>query len=363
VRRQTVLLVGVDAVAAAAATTLAKLWNFGLDAAQLQVRSVTIPYIALIGATVPTWLAVLAITGAYDVGPFGSVTSEYGRVVRAGATFLAVVAVAYFVLHLEKLTRGFLVATVPLAVAFTLGARAVVRWRVDVRRARGLSVRRAVVVGSRRSVGDIVRHLSLHPGSGLEVVGACVPGPVEPMLAAGAAVPVLGGTDAVLGALERSGADTVIFSGSLALGRVRSLAWKVEGSGVDVFVMPALAQRAAQLDVRPVAGLPLLYVDQVPGAAVPPGPAPDPPWAPTYPDRTHPSGSPPTSAPPIGSRPAPGSASVPPPPAPAAPVPPPPPAVPPPPPPPSPAPARATPVPAAGHSWPPPHRTQGTSRL
>jgi FlaA1/EpsC-like NDP-sugar epimerase len=291
-RRQTVLLVVVDAAAAAAATTLAKLWNFGLGPAQLEVRSVTIPYIALVGATVPMWLAVLAVTSAYDVGPFGSVTNELGRVVRAGANFLAVVAVAYFVLHLEKLARGFLVATVPLAVVLTVASRAIVRWRFDVRRARGLDVRRAVVVGSRRSVGDIVRHLGEHPGSGIVVVGACVPGPVEPMLAAGGAVPVLGGTDAVLGALQRSGADTVIFTGSLALGRVRSLAWKVEGSGVDVFVMPALTQRAAQLDVRPVAGLPLLHVDHVRGAPMPSASA----QGPTYPQRTAP--PPPRPAPP-----------------------------------------------------------------
>ncbi len=281
-RRQTLVLVTADAGAAALATTLAKLWNFGLDPAQLQVRSVTIPYISLVGATVPTWLAVVAITGAYDVGPFGSVSREYGRVVRAGANFLAVVAVAYFVLHLEKLARGFLVATVPLAVIFTLASRAIVRWRLGVRRAQGLTVRQAVVVGSRRSVGDIVRHLSEHPASGLVVVGACVPGPVEPMLAAGGAVPVLGGTDDVLGALRRSGADTVIFTGSLALGRVRSLAWKVEGTGVDVFVVPALTQRAAQLDVRPVAGLPLLHVDQVPITEAHPSPAP------AYPERTAP---------------------------------------------------------------------------
>jgi FlaA1/EpsC-like NDP-sugar epimerase len=265
-RRQVTLLAVLDAVAVGAATVLANVWNFGLEPAQLEIRSVSIPYVALALATVPTWLAVLAVTGAYDVGPFGKPAGEYGRVVRAGANFLAVVAVAYFVVHVENLTRGFLAATVPLAVVFTLALRVVARWRLRVRQAQGQVVRRAVVVGSRRSVGDVVRHLGEHPRGGLVVVGACVPGPVEPMLAAGSAVPVLGGTDAVLSAVQRAGADVVIFTGSLALGRVRSLAWKVEGSGIDVFVVPALTQRTDQLDVRPVAGLPLLHVDHVPGA-------------------------------------------------------------------------------------------------
>jgi hypothetical protein len=42
---------------------------------------------------------------------------------------------------------------------------------------------------------------------------------------------------------------------------VRSLVWKVEGSGIDVFVVPTLTQRAGH-DIRPVAGLPLVYVDR-----------------------------------------------------------------------------------------------------
>jgi FlaA1/EpsC-like NDP-sugar epimerase len=266
-RRRLVVLVALDATAAGAAAAIARIWSFGLDAADLEIRSFTIPYSALAVVIVPTWLVLMAVVGAYDVGPFGAIATEFGRVVRAGAYFLAVISIAYFVLHLEKLVRGFLVAIVPLAVLFTLGLRALNRWRLARHRARGQTVRRAVVVGSRRSVGDVVRHLNEHPGSGLAVVGACVPGPDEPMQAAHGAVPVLGGTDSVLRALEDSGADVVIFTGSLALGRVRSLAWKVEGSGVDVFVLPALSQRAAQLDVRPVAGLPLLFVDQLGGVA------------------------------------------------------------------------------------------------
>ena len=296
-RRHIALLVALDAVAVGMATALAKVWSFGLESADLHIRSITIPYIALALAIVPTWLAVLGLSGAYDVGPFGSVSGEYGRVVRGGANFLAVVAVAYFVLHLEKLARGFLVVMIPLAVLFTLGLRAAARAWADRGRARGQVVRRAVVVGSRRSVADIVRHLGQHPGSGLVPVGACVPGPVEPTLVAGGRVPVLGGTgtDAVIGALERSGADAVVLTGGLALGRVRTLAWQLEGRGVDLFVLPSLAEGAARLDVRPVAGLPLVFVDQVselpvrrrapgehrtgplPVTAAPPPPPPPPP--------------------------------------------------------------------------------------
>ncbi|HEY8527411.1 MAG TPA: hypothetical protein VIL48_20765 [Acidimicrobiales bacterium] len=302
-RQEVVLLAALDAAAVGAATLLSKMWNFGLEPAELEIRSITIPYIALAGAIVPTWLAVLALTGAYDVGPFGTPSNEYGRVIRAGAYFVAVVAVAYFILHIEKLTRGFLAATAPLALVLTLGVRAVARLRRRTRRARGEGVRRAVVVGSRRSVAEVAHHLAEHPASGLVVVGACVPGPVEPMLTRDMPVPVLGGTDEVLDALGRSGADVVIFTGSLALGRVRTLAWKVEGSGIDVFVVPSLTQPAGQTDVRPVAGLPLVYVDRLPGAVGKPVPPPVP-AAPPPPRRAVPVGAGATPEP-AGARPRP----------------------------------------------------------
>jgi hypothetical protein len=71
-----------------------------------------------------------------------------------------------------------------------------------------------------------------------------------------------GGLDDVLPAINASGADAVVLTGSVAQGRVQRLAWALEGTGIDVFVVPALAQQPVDLDVRPVAGLPLVYVNQ-----------------------------------------------------------------------------------------------------
>jgi hypothetical protein len=259
-RQHVALLVALDALAAATALGLARVLNFGLDPARLQVRSFAIPYGVLALAIVPTWLAVLAIKGAYDIGPFG--TAVRGRrVIRAGADFLALVAVAYFVLHLEELARGFLAAAVPLAVALTLALRWGAARVLCARRRRGLAVRRAVIVGSRGNVGEIVRRLAVRRSTELEPLAACVPGPREPFVVDGRRVPVLGGPDDVLTALEVAEADTLVLTGDLAHGRVRRLAWALEGSGVDVFVIPALAHQAMEIDVRPVAGLPLVYVE------------------------------------------------------------------------------------------------------
>ena len=89
----------------------------GLDTDDaFRVRWVEVPYPALAVATVPTWLVILALADAYDIGPFGSTTRMWTRAVRAGAQLLAVVAVSYYVLHLALVGRGVLAATVPLAV-------------------------------------------------------------------------------------------------------------------------------------------------------------------------------------------------------------------------------------------------------
>jgi CoA-binding domain len=261
VRQHVLGLVALDATAAIAATTAARYVRFGSEPAELLVRTMTIPYSLLAVAIVPTWLAVLAVGRCYDVGPFGTGV-RLSQVVRAGANFMAVVAVAYFVLQVENLRRGFLAVAVVLAVVFSLGLRALAaRWLRERRRA-GQRTRRALVVGSRPTVIAVVRRLGLRRHAELRPVGACVPDPDRPLLVNERQVPVHGGLDDVLAAVAASGADAVVLTGSLAHGKVQRLAWALEGTGIDVFVVPALAHQAVELDLRPVAGLPLIYVNQ-----------------------------------------------------------------------------------------------------
>jgi FlaA1/EpsC-like NDP-sugar epimerase len=261
-RQHVALLVAFDALAAGLAGGTSRVLAFGLEGpAELPVRSFTIPYSLIALAAVPTWIVVLATAGAYDVGPFGAPSREIGKVVRAGATFLALIAVAYFLLHLEQLGREFLAPIVPLAVGFTLAGRFGAQLVLRERRRRGHGFRRAVVVGSRSRVADLVRHLADHRFGGLEPVAACVPGDRAPVAYNGRDVPVLGGSDAVLSTLCQTGADSVVVAGNLEPGEMRSLAWSLEGRGIDVLVVPTPAEHELVIEARPVAGLPLLYVD------------------------------------------------------------------------------------------------------
>jgi FlaA1/EpsC-like NDP-sugar epimerase len=252
-RRHVRFLVGLDALAAVAATLTSKVLAFGLgSAADLHVRSVHIPYPAFVFLSVPTWLVVLGTSRCYDVGPFGTGKGEARRIISAAAHFLAVLAVAYYILHLQKMGRLFLIAMVPLAAGFTLLGRVAARYQLRMQRTRGHATRRAIVLGSPGTTKPLLDHLAAHPGTGVEAV----------VVATGAGNGVRA-IDKVLDTLSRAEADMVVITGGLAPGELRRLTWQLQGSGVAVMVAPTVAQLAGpQLDIRPVAGLPLLYVDR-----------------------------------------------------------------------------------------------------
>jgi hypothetical protein len=273
------VLVVVDATAMGAATLLAKTSWLGLDPAELYVRSIHIPYLALGLATVPTWLVIVALAGGYDVGPFGVRDGMWKRVVRAGAQLLAVVAVSYYVLHLAMLGRGVLAAMIPLAVALTLAGRAVVGSVMVALRRRGRTRRRALVVGSRRGVDSLAQQLAAHPSVGINPVGVSLVDDVPPerpsngadhgrdQRSGNGAGSTRGGTAHdgldVVADIARSGAEVLIVTGGLARGQLRDIAWALEGTGVELLVTPGPAElEGLRSEIRPVAGLPLLYLDQ-----------------------------------------------------------------------------------------------------
>jgi CoA-binding domain len=291
------LLVVLDATAMGAATLTAKISWLGINPESFHIRSVSIPYGALALLTVPTWVVLLALAGAYDLGPFATSARSWIQVVRAGAQLLAVIAVSYYVLHLEMLGRGVLVGLVPLAVALTLGARAMARLGLDQLRRRGRARRTAVVVGTQPGVDGFVKQVDARPTSGVAVVGLSILGNetagvdastptngnrAEPSNGAGTVSPGGSGTEAptaapagrpaiavgdrwrqLAAALARMEAESVIITGGLAQGQLRDVAWMLEGTGVALLVTTAPADLQELPSVmRPVAGLPLLYLDR-----------------------------------------------------------------------------------------------------
>jgi exopolysaccharide biosynthesis polyprenyl glycosylphosphotransferase len=78
-------------------------------------------------------------------------------------------------------------------------------------------------------------------------------------------VPVLGSLTQVMQAVEEANADTVaVASGpGMSPAVLRRLSWEIEGTGIGLVVAPALLDVAGpRISVRPVAGLPLLHVEE-----------------------------------------------------------------------------------------------------
>lgn len=254
-----------DAAVLVAAGLLAQVARFGEANATLAgAARLDVSYRVIAAILAPLWVGALAISGAYGEKVVGAGADEYRRIVEAGLRFVAAIAIVSFLFRLD-VSRGFLAAVGPLALAATFlahwGAR---RW-LHRRRARGDCVERAIVVGSAQHVEELVRHLARAPYVGLSVVGACTGGPEDEVAVDDTVVPVVATPEDLVERIGACGADAVIVADAavLGLGAIRRFAWALEGRGVDLIVAPTITGVAGpRIAVRPVAGLPLLHVEE-----------------------------------------------------------------------------------------------------
>ncbi|MCW2621933.1 MAG: exopolysaccharide biosynthesis polyprenyl glycosylphosphotransferase [Frankiales bacterium] len=246
-------LITLDALAALVAAALAVLVRFGHDPSTLyQVTPLLFPFI---------WVASCASTRSYEHRFLGTGNEEFRRVFDAGVRLLAVAALASFAFKLD-LARAFVLLAFPLTVGLSLASRYACRQLLHRRRAQGECLHRVVVVGRERSCAELVRQLRREPYAGFSVVGACIDRTQGPTVED---VPVVGTSRSVIEALRATGADTVAVGAwsDLTQADLRRLSWELEGSGVDLVVAPSLTDVAGpRIHIRPVAGLPLLHVEQ-----------------------------------------------------------------------------------------------------
>ena len=231
-------------------------------AAQLRFGSnVTHMYLALSLALPVLWIAALWLAGAYDVRFIGTGSDEFRKVLNAGVSLTAAVAIFSYAINLE-LSRAYVVIALPSLTLFDLLARLAMRKRLHRRRARGKCMHNVVAVGHELAVADLVTELGRDRYHGLTVVGACVVRPGECDEVVG--VPVYGGLDDITAAVKAFDADTVAVTACPEMDglRLRSLAWELEKTGTDLCVSPALLDVAGpRTTIRPTAGLTLLHVD------------------------------------------------------------------------------------------------------
>ncbi|MBV9484904.1 MAG: sugar transferase [Frankiaceae bacterium] len=211
---------------------------------------------------VPVWLAALVLARAYEARFLGTGADEFKRVSSASLRLMAVMAIVAYTFQLN-LARGYVAVALPLGTLLLLTGRYGQRRWLHARRRRGKSLHRAIVVGGVDGIYDLATQLEDFPYVGYSLVGACLPSSSEAFALPG--VPVLGSLTQVMAAVAQANADSVIVTAGPGMSPavLRRLSWEIEGTGISLVVAPALLDVAGpRISVRPVAGLPLLHVEE-----------------------------------------------------------------------------------------------------
>ncbi|MFT4225549.1 sugar transferase [Micropruina sp.] len=207
------------------------------------------------------WMALLAACGAYSLHHLQTGMVEYQRVALGSGLFAGAVGIACFLAKYD-LSRGFFVLLFTIGVPALLLSRLARRRTLSHLRIRGQLQTSVLVAGSPSHVDEVARVLRREKWLGYQVVGAVTSASIEETPAG---LPVLGRVSDVVDLVTDSSVDTVIFAeGSFPDSQhFKRMAWELEDLDVQMIVAPALTDISSQrLSSRPVAGLPLVYVEQ-----------------------------------------------------------------------------------------------------
>jgi exopolysaccharide biosynthesis polyprenyl glycosylphosphotransferase len=213
------------------------------------------------------WIVVLWGHGAYDRRYLGVGTDEFKRVVRASWTIVAVCAFLAFAYKrdLSRMTVGVaLLGGLVYILLLRFLARSVLH---TLRNKAGIATHRMVLIGTLPEALEVFNAITRNPAAGLLPVAiSLTEGYTTSNGARRAPVPVYAGRD-IASLVAEHEADTIAVCGAAAAGsepgELRRLAWQLEGTGVDLVVAPQLTDIAGpRVHIRPVEGLPLLYVEE-----------------------------------------------------------------------------------------------------
>jgi exopolysaccharide biosynthesis polyprenyl glycosylphosphotransferase len=185
---------------------------------------------------------------------------EYTRVLQAGTSALLVLALTEVALRDYRL-QPYTLFVLPAAIAAVLVGRTAARAVLHRQRRRGIGLTTVLAVGSCESVHGLVARTRRAPEYGWTVVAACTPagtGQVD-------GVPVVGDLDAVADQVHRVGAEVVAVAPAPGWTgkRLHRLAWRLEGTDLDLVVDPGLMEIAGpRLHMTPVDGLPMIRLTQ-----------------------------------------------------------------------------------------------------
>jgi exopolysaccharide biosynthesis polyprenyl glycosylphosphotransferase len=221
--------------------------------------SVSMPFF-LIGC----WLLGLSWSGGYTNRVLGVGVEEYKRITNGSLRAFGAITLLSYALDL-RLGRSMIGICLPAGIGLLVAGRYLNRRFLVRARVRGRQRHRVLIVGSRIPARRLMDRLLAEPYAGFQPVAVCLDDPTPSTWDTSdfGPVRVLGGWAEVAQAARLCGADTVMIAGGPNAEQIKRTAWSLEGAPVDLVVSTSLADVAGpRISVRPVSGLPLLYVDQ-----------------------------------------------------------------------------------------------------
>jgi exopolysaccharide biosynthesis polyprenyl glycosylphosphotransferase len=255
-----------DAVVVCGAVILAEYVRFGrAPTAPSYVSDYATAYSVLLAIV---WLSALIEFHTRSRRHIGAGIEEYRRVVAASFWTFGAIAIAELLLKLE-VSRGYLAVALPVGTFGLVLSRWMWRQYVQRKRVDGGYQTAVLAIGESDAVANLADELTGNPKDGYQVVGVCIPGYGAPrgehLKVNDREIPIVGAETYALRAIGTCGADTVAIAGTEQFGvqGIRRLIWELEPMGVDLVLSPGVMDVAlSRLVMRPIAGLPLLYIEK-----------------------------------------------------------------------------------------------------
>lgn len=203
------------------------------------------------------WIGFLFARGAYDERIIGLGTEEVRRVISASLlTFGVVAGVSY--LFRADISRAYAFISLPLGIILIVAARFFWRGWLYRARARGRFMVRTMIVGSGQGADELAAWLEENTYAGFQVSARFGRLPDNPLRLDA----WLNSMDEVIQA-KRIEAVALAPLPSMPSSVVNQVGWRLEGRQIDLLIAPAILDVAGpRLSMRPVAGLPILHLDE-----------------------------------------------------------------------------------------------------
>ena len=253
-----------DAVAVAVAVSVAYVVRFDIDGFPRVSGRFSPSYLTVSVVLMASWLAMLVGGHSRDRRLVGSGPEEYARVFGLTWRLFAGVAVVAYLLQMQ-IGRGYIAIAAPLGLVLLLFGRFCWRQWLHSRRMGGDYQSGILVIGHSGKVLRLIETFHRNPRAGYGVIGVCVPNGEVDLTGTVGGVPIVGSIEDAADVARRLGVDAVAVAGSdvITADAVRRLGWDLEGTGIDLALAVALTDVAGpRVRMRPVNGLPLMYVDE-----------------------------------------------------------------------------------------------------